>query len=461
MHRCPAPVQLCLLSTDDKKSDISIKKRKMWCKRWNLHDVDFAVLVSLHTFGGMEMKQLLKKILPGVMFCFTTAACSLVEIGAVQKDEQNGVWNGPSNQPPASAHSVLFASAVDYPEGYDWRADPERGEVKCSLVVFREGIPVLKVPVGEEYLASSDPDMHRIIDGHLYTDYSTDSETIVKKDGKPLFSYPDPEMICDFQVRGGKVHTLGHSRSGRGFSYRINGEVVLERESGYSYGRISFEDTLAVVAFAESIASSEGIVERHYVMSGGKVTQVAVRDDIKRVWDVACRNGEVCYLASLTGVQSPVLVSGQEITALSMPSSVHLVSCRINVLSSGVYIEGVLSDRGLLECILWSPWNRYSLFPIGMTFSAACSSESSMHYTMNPATDNGAGLIYRGGESLELPSGYACVSRQAMGFSSGMLSVGLSSLEGGKPVLWVDGQLKELDVNGYICCVSSHQIVLD
>ena len=430
----------------------------MWCKRWNLHDVDFAVLVSLHTFGGMEMKQLLKKILPGVMFCFTTAACSLVEIGAVQKDEQNGVWNGPSNQPPASAHSVLFASAVDYPEGYDWRADPERGEVKCSLVVFREGIPVLKVPVGEEYLASSDPDMHRIIDGHLYTDYSTDSETIVKKDGKPLFSYPDPEMICDFQVRGGKVHTLGHSRSGRGFSYRINGEVVLERESGYSYGRISFEDTLAVVAFAESIASSEGIVERHYVMSGGKVTQVAVRDDIKKVWDIAFHNGKIHYLASLSGVQAPVLVSGQEMMALSMPASLQQVSFRINILQAGVYVEGVLSDQRALHCILWSPENRYVLFPKGMTFSAACGSEDAMHYAANPAAGKEAGFIYRAGETLDMPSGYACMSRQAMDFSSGILSVGLSSLSGGKPVLWVDGLLKELEVNGYVSCVSSQQL---
>ena len=458
MHRCPAPVQLCLLSTDDKKSDISIKKRKMWCKRRNLHVAGFAVLISLHIFGDMEMKQLLKKIVPGVMFCFTTASCALVEIGAAQKDEQNGVWNGPAVQPPASAQSVSFVSAFDYPEGYDWRADPERGEVKCSLVVFREGIPVLKVPVGDEYLTGSDPDMHRIIDGHLYTDFSTDSETIIKKDGKPLFSYPKPEMICDFQVRDGNVHTLGHSRSGQGFSYRINGEPVLERESGYTYERILFEDSQAVIAFSEPITSSEGVVERHYVMRDGKVMQVAVRDDIKKVWDVSYQNGEVCYLASLAGVSTPVLVSGQKIMAMSMPAALHLVSIRMNVLSSGIYAEGVLSDQSQLHSILWSPENRYVLFPKGATFSAVCRGEDAMHYAVNPAAGKGTGLIYRAGESLDMPSGYACMSRQAIDFSAGILSVGLSSLSGGKPVLWVDGQLKELDVNGYVCSVSSQTL---
>lgn len=406
----------------------------------------------------MEMKQLLKKIMPGVMFCFTTASCALVEIGAVQKDEQNGVWNGPATLPPVSAQSVSFVSVFDYPEGYDWRADPEKGEVKCSLVVFREGIPILKVPVGDEYLTGSDPDMHRIVDGHLYTDFSTDSETMIKKDGKPLFSYQKSEMICDFQVRDGDVHTLGHSRSGRGFSYRINGEPVLERETGYTYGRIAFEDSQAVIAFSEPIASSEGAVERHYVMRNDNVQQVAVRDDIKKVWDIAFHNGKIHYLASLSGVQAPVLVSGQEMMALSMPASLQQVSFRMNILQAGVYVEGVLSDQRALHCILWSPENRYVLFPKGMTFSAACGSEDAMHYAANPAAGKEAGFIYRAGETLDMPSGYACMSRQAMDFSSGILSVGLSSLSGGKPVLWVDGQLKELEVNGYVSCVSSQQL---
>jgi hypothetical protein len=47
------------------------------------------------------------------------------------------------------------------------------------------------------------------------------------------------------------------------------------------------------------------------------------------------------------------------------------------------------------------------------------------------------------------------MSRNAMNFSSGLLSVGLSSLNGGKPVLWVDGQTNELDINGYISSITS------
>ena len=210
----------------------------------------------------------------GVVICFSAASCGIKELGKVESDQTNGVWNGPAGSESVSGQNVTYVSAFDYPDGYDWRSDPERGTVRCSLVVFREGLPILKIPVGNEYNVSPDPDMHRIIDGHLYTDFSTASETIVKKDGKPLFSYPWPEMICDFVVDNDDVYTLGHSRLGEGFTYRVNGEVVLERTSGYTFERIVLDESSVCIAFAEPIFSTEGTVERYYIMKDGKVSQV-------------------------------------------------------------------------------------------------------------------------------------------------------------------------------------------
>ena len=185
------------------------------------------------------------------------------------------------------------------------------------------------------------------------------------------------------------------------------------------------------------------------------MTQIALRDDIKQVWDVAVYGEEIYYLASLTGVQAPVLVSSQGMTTLQMPSSMTVVSCRMNILEGGICVEGVLADGNQVQSVLWGTDFQYSLFPKGMTFSALCFGEDGLHCTMNPASGMGAGLIFRGGESLEIPAGYACMSRSAMDFASGMLTVGLSSLKGEAPALWVDGRLKNLDINGYISCVTS------
>ena len=387
--------------------------------------------------------------------CFAVQSCGITELYKVDGDDKNGVWNGPAADPSPMSPSLTFVSAFDYPDGYDWRSDPDRGHVKCSLVVFREGLPVLKVPVGNEYSVSPDPDMHRIIDGHLYTDFTDGTETLLKKNGKPVLSYPGAEMICDMKVKGSDIYTLGHSRKGQGFALRLNGSVLLSREAGYTFERILIEDTEVSVAFAEPIVSSSGTVERYYVMRGGKVTQIALRDDIKQVWDVAIYGEEIYYLASLTGVQAPVLVSSQGMTTLQMPSSMTVVSCRMNILEGGICVEGVLADGNQVQSVLWGTDFQYSLFPKGMTFSALCFGEDGLHCTMNPASGMGAGLIFRGGESLEIPAGYACKSRSAMDLASGMLTVGLSSLKGEAPALWVDGRLKNLDINGYISCVTS------
>lgn len=398
-----------------------------------------------------------RRILGLVLAIFVTA-CSIVEVGEVVKDEANGSWVAPGIVPPSMKKSVTFVSAFDYPEGYQWHFDRENGSVRCSLVVFMEESPVLKIPVGEEYRVSSDPDMHRIIDGHLYTFFSDEAETIVKKDGKPLFSYPQPEMITDIKVINGLVHTLGHPRSGEGFSYRVNGEVCLLREGGYAFERIMCQDTIASVAFVEPIRVDDGVLERYYIMRGGKVSQIAVREDIKKVWDVVLQEEQVFYLASLTGISMPVVVSEGEVSALSMPARASVIDCRINLLESGIGVEGVISEKSNLKEIIWNQDGNYEVFPSGMTVSAMCVSEDAAHFAMNPITGLQQGIIVRSGERLQMPEGYACMSRYAASFSSGLLSVGLSSLTGGKPVLWKDGDCVQLDVNGYIASVSSKEM---
>lgn len=385
-------------------------------------------------------------------------SCEITELGEVKKDETNGVWGGPTAEVPEVGQKITYVTAFDYPEGYNWHADPERGEQKCSLVVFRDGVPSLKVPVGNKYNVSPDPDMLRIIDGHLYTDFSTSSETIIKKDGKPLFTYQKPEMICDFLVHGDDVHTLGHSRTGGGFSYRINGVVVLERSNGYTFERLAIQDTTVSFAFVEPITSADGIMERYYVMREGKVSQTALRDDIRKVWDIVIFNGRTYCLASLVGLSAPVLVSDGGLTALPMPSSMSLLSCRMIVMTSGICVEGIFSDGNSIMTILWNQDLSYRCFPKDRTFSAVSYNNDVVHCAINPTSRGGAGLIYRGDESYTMPMSYACMSRDAIDFSSGMLSVGLSSLDGEKPLLWVDGQIDTLDINGFISSIISQQL---
>lgn len=388
------------------------------------------------------------------VFC----SCGLTELGVVPADDENGVWDVPGSLPQPMVQSITYSSAFDYPENYKWQSDTESGTVRCSLVVFMEEMPILKVPVGEDYKVSSDPDMHRLIDGHLYTFFASADETVIKKDGRPYLSYPQPEIISDFRIINGVVHTLGLKRDGGGFSYRVEGEQVLSRDDGYVFDRIMYEDTTVCVAFLEPIKVEEGILERYYLMKNGKVSQIALRDDIKRVWDVVYSNGELLYLASLTGVSHPVLVFEDNITALSIPPGLALLDCNISQLVSGTGVEAICSDGQQLQEVVWDTKGKMSIYPKGMTMSAVSYNGDELSFALNPFQQNETGIIINSGESVMMPEGYACMSRRAMDYSSGILSVGLSSPTGQVPVIWKDGRITQLDVNGYISCVSCVQV---
>ena len=161
------------------------------------------------------------------------SACGLEQVGVGEHSSSDGIWRGPSYGKHYSG--TVYAVALDYPDGYDWRADAQKGRVKCSMVMFADGVPVLKVPVGDVYEVSSDKSRHRLRDGCLYTDYTDGNTTVIKRDGEAVARFEGAEDILCMEVHDGRVHTLSRRAGGGGFLYRVDGTLVLERPDGTVY----------------------------------------------------------------------------------------------------------------------------------------------------------------------------------------------------------------------------------
>lgn len=391
------------------------------------------------------------------------ASCGLEEIGG-EADGSNDVWFGPGsivsgNGTGAGSGSgvgkkVWYAVGVDYPEDYDWRSDGQKGSVKCSLVVFANGIPMMKVPVGEEYEVSADPDMHRMIGNSLYTDYSTDGETVIKKDGVQMFRYSGREMIVDMAVDEEDIYTLGQNRDGHGFAFRKNGEVLLDRSVGYVFPRIQEGDSGYSFAFCETIGSGKDMQERYFHYSGGGVSQVAVREDVKKVWDIILHEGKVCYVASMVGISAPVLSAGGEMNTLGLPLGTEVVSCRF-VSGSGLSMEGVISKKGsALFSGIWEETRLVKMFSSGYTVAAMCAGMDDVCCVLNRPDALSQGLIYRCGESLAMPEGYMSMGGRSLAMVDGILYVGLTAERKDSASVWVDNEMKPLKINGFISHIS-------
>lgn len=392
-----------------------------------------------------------------VAIALAMQACSIQELGGDGKsDSLPPVWNNPSSgNMSESVHTVVYCTGFEYPSGYDWKSDPEKGSVKCSLVVYADKVPMMKVPVGDSYLVSSDPDMHRIIEGHLYTDFPISGETVIKKDGVELFRYAGEESLCTMIVKDDDIYTLGNSRSGMGFALRKNGEIVVGRDDGHVFERLQEWGDSLCFAFIEPITTQEATIERYYHVVDGKVSQVAVRDDVRKVWDVMVHDGQVCCLATLTGVSDPVVMVGNALYTIGVPSLCRILDMRLFSAGDKLCVEGMILVMGVAPMsLIWSEFKVMHTFQLAAIQSVITDDDGICCLSL-PMADNQVSQIYKGGEVYDLPRDYVPMGNVPMTVADGIIYSALSSTIGGKPVLWKEGHLDTLDINGFLSSVSA------
>ncbi len=392
------------------------------------------------------------------MLAASAASCGLSEIGGeAPSGTDGGIWGGPveENNGEGILQQICYMTALDYQKEYDWRSDQARESVKCSLIVYADGRQIMKVPVGEEYETGADADMHRMAGGHLYTDYSTSEETVIKRDGRQLFRYSGREAIQGMCVSGDDVYTLGQNRNGEGFAFRKNGEAVIARDNGYIIGTLETYDDSLCFAFYENIKSAEGVIGRYYSVRDGKVSQIGLRDDIKKVWDIMHCDDFEMYVASLTGITAPVLFTKKGMTAIPIPAKAILLSVNLFGNEDNPGAEVMYRSGSSIYCSIWQNGATVMTFPKDRTISSLCSPDDGVCCTVNPSSSS-PGMIYRCGELHEMPKDYSCIGGNAICMVNGILHVGLSSRANEGPIVWKDGEMETLKINGYIASISAH-----
>ena len=205
-------------------------------------------------------------------------------------------YAGTTAREESRTDTVIYMTALEFPEGYDWRRDTSYGEVSGSIVLYRDSVRILEIPAGPGSLASLDPDLHHLVAGHVYTESCTTDETVIGLDGERLFSYPGRELLCGLLAGGGEVYTLGRNRSGSGFSLRRNGEVLFSRPEGSVSAHFSARPEYPSGALYRdgghlyfSYWQPAGDGRDWYVVEDGTESRIEVPDE--RMYDIRIRDG--------------------------------------------------------------------------------------------------------------------------------------------------------------------------
>jgi len=284
----------------------------------------------------------------------------------------------------AASDTVLYMTAVEFPDGYDWRRDSSFGEMSGRILLYRDSVRLLEIPAGPGCLVGTDPDLHHLLGGHVYTESCTDDATVIACDGEMLFSYPARELLCGLLVEGKDVYTLGRSRSGRGFSLRRNGEELFSRPDGGVAAQISSNPeylTGALYRDGEHLYFSYwepfGDKKVWYVVADGVETRVDVPDD--RTYDIRVKGGELelkVMKSSPLGVYTYAADSWKCVVVVSRAGALSL------------YTPLWPTSRFFTDAVY---------FP---SFRDACVFGERIYLALNPLADGGKPYIWSNGKVL-------------------------------------------------------------
>lgn len=247
---------------------------------------------------------------------------------------------------PSGCDTLLLLCGVQVPPGYDWQKDTAIGLAQGKVVLYRDMKQVLAFPTGYYENVSTDPDTHHLIDGHLYTEFSSSSRTVIKKDGKMLFEYEGREYLDGLLVRDGDVYTLGSRRSGYGFTCRRNGEIILDSPGGFVFGSfrestypetggLYLDEGKICFSYRDGRTGSTACVFRE-----GLQSMVNAGDGV-RLEDVRINNGEITGVGINSAGKACVMRKGR---VSVLDSDFLWDSCRLVFVGADVFISGCASD---------------------------------------------------------------------------------------------------------------------
>lgn len=382
-------------------------------------------------------------------------SCSIKEMGIAGTSVKDGVWVSTEISSGIVGEMSCVVTAFSYPESFDWY-NGDVTKVKSSLIAFKDGTPIVRLSVGEGYNVSHEPDRHRFIEGHLYTDCPVNGEMVLSVDGKQIVRYEGEERIVGMVIENGHVYTLGVPADGEGFVYRRDGEALISKHSGTVFKRLEKDDDKICFAYGSRFITGDGEQIRYYMVRDGVEKRIELPTGVDIVMDVISHKGETCCVAFSSYSKDAYYYREGFLRVLDLPRSAVLTYASfINGNNEAPCLEGVYeSVDGTQTCAIWIEADEYLYIDNKLSVSYACTSSDWIGFVMNPLSSDSNGLIMAGSEVSTMPEGYRCIGRCPVAMDEQEMFVGLSSTKKGRPLLWRGGIVDTLDINGYISTVN-------
>ncbi len=378
-----------------------------------------------------------------IMWICTMAAMLAGCMGPTELESiwtNSGAGSAEGGASSATTSKALYITGIEYPEGVSWQMDAGSGVEGSKLFLMTDTVRLVELDVGADYCISSDADMHRFIDGHLYTDYVTDSTTIIKRDGATVLQLSVRETIESMYVKDGSIYTLGVPRSGSGWNYRCNGVNLMSRTGSSLIGELYEDSGQVIFAFSESVSGSS---DKYFVVRDGEAEVVDADGKMSSIEDIRVIDGNVHFVGVLSGKKGRYYCDGTSYTVMDGTTKNDMSGdLQIYYASGDVFIGGSFGSGSAV----WTGTD-LSCEIDGRILKMTVAKDS--YYCAVRKTDGGLS-IYCEDEELPVTEGYSLIYAKHIATDGYECFVGLNRTADNMPAIWKSWQVTDLSFNGIV-----------
>lgn len=379
---------------------------------------------------------------------------------AVAQPRERPAGGGASVPAPDTAAGMqgadIYLTALRFPEGVDWRADPlSEG---AQVVLFKNGREVLSLAVD----GPPDPERHRVQHGKLWTDATDGACTVVCCNGVERFRHQGAELYRGFLESGGAVHTLGQRQGWEGLCYRIDGKEVFSAPTGtilgsaddreWPGGAFSEDSSGLYYTYGIPVRTADGLLWEYRVMRGDYLEQTLPAGAVKALFDIRVLDG-VVYRSERRGpsVKDYYLVAGQQEAALALGAREIPHLCKLAPRSGQMLVKGFSTSATQSSNMYWyrEPGNLLKNATADSSIADLLwEGDRAVHLTLD-----GQGRVQEvleGREPWPVPlCGHRLATPRCAAAGRGIIGLALSAAEGNDHLVLLDGEAFPYTFNGY------------
>ena len=354
---------------------------------------------------------------------------------------------------PLPGTTCVWISGVEYPADYDWRGDILRDDVPAEVFLLCDGKKVFSMPAKPSRKISTEPNKHHFMKDAMFSEYCDTSGTYLLRNGKILAHFEGQWSLAGLLVRDGKVHSLWRSQRGKEIMLAEDDGAVMTRSAATAIGSLTgapFWPTGALYESKERICFDYIHEESGFhVVRDLNDEQVWQDANTERIFDVRVIDGKTTaiYSRKSGGIFVRHGASEMCISGLTEAKCIGLKDIMLFENGGSPWLMCRYRLNDALE--YFSVWDEDHM--VAMQLYQGHTYVDRGQVTLLSQSRTG-GLCFMGpdGSMVDIDTRSYWFSWRCACVHKGRHYICLTPREKGKPSIWVDGDITELPVNGFV-----------